>query len=110
MGPVYLSIANELGSGCQERMRRKLADGFTDRISGIRERIAEMIDEAIDELVEKCGCAIEDYGRDAAFRINESLQDVRKSLVLEHQQESRARLERIKRAALALPPPPVGSF
>ncbi len=79
MEPLFERIAAEAGSGCQERMRTILVNGFQERLSKIREIVNDLILNIATVLLDSCTEEITHFGGEAKGRICRTLEAVEES-------------------------------
>jgi len=103
MEPVFFRVSLEQGTGCQQRMRTILLEGFQDRIDDIRRYVAQLVDRSVGGLLDSCSSAFDRFGNIAAQRIEHSLDVLGESQRLTDQQEIGRRRALIGQAMACLP-------
>lgn len=73
---VFVRILAESGSGCQQRMRDHLIDGFNDKLPSIRDYINELIDQAVGGLLSHSSSALQQFGDVTTVKISDSVSDI----------------------------------
>ncbi len=76
LAPIFARIEVQGGTGCQQRMRQILLQGFEGLIGDIRSNIRRLVQGAVDELLQSCSGALHDFGQVACARITYSVDAV----------------------------------
>ena len=75
--PAFDQIAEERGTGCQQRMRQILERAFKSKLGGIRSEIDLLVQKSASGLLEHCSEAMARFGRIASDDISNTLNEVR---------------------------------
>ena len=75
--PAFDQIADERGTGCQQRMRQILENAFKSKLAGIRSEINSLVHDSASGLLDHCSEAMTSFGRIATDDISNTLNEVR---------------------------------
>ena len=75
--PAFDQIAEERGTGCQQRMRQILERALKSKLGGIRSGIDLLVQKSASGLLEHCSEAMTRFGRIASDDISNTLNEVR---------------------------------
>jgi len=102
---TYAQIADECGTGCQQRMRNILLSGFERNIDLIRQQILSLVQDTLSELLEHCGDAMQHFGGSAVHEIEQSLEQVHQTIQLRDRRQVEGRLSIVNNVMACLPGP-----
>ncbi len=104
--PTFDRIAEERGTGCQQRMRQILESAFREKLGGIKSEINLLVNNSASGLLNHCTEAMTSFGKLASSDINKTLDEVKAISV----QKDLATIERdslVLEGAVKLLPAPV---
>lgn len=90
--PIFTDIQGEFGTGCQQRMRQHLTDGFDQNIQAIKSFTYSKIKECIDKIIRVSRTSVEGFGNETVLILDETVneicdkrrEDVRPALEVKH--------------------------
>lgn len=103
--PTFEKIANEGGTGCQNRMRNLLIDGFSSNLSNIRNYINDLVNNSAGGLLDSCVDAMNQFGQKASRRILDTTEEVQLIQTNKDLKEVEDQSRVISAAYKLLPPP-----
>jgi 5-methylcytosine-specific restriction protein A len=93
LASTFDKIKIQGGTGCQQRMRELLLDGFQRNIDQIRAHLSRLIQSAVDKLMDACASALREFGDVSSSRIAKSVGAVAELSRLADERELKVREE-----------------